>query len=136
MNVFYKSTLRQPLRSAVLLILVVAAAFAAIMRLSEYIVLTNTINNIGGYYRSIGFLRNTEGSGSFANVYAGAGIVAQSPYVAYEDRRRGAEGVLQDMTNSDITGTMRLYDTGETGPFEIRNTDAFFYGEVIVLLLT
>jgi len=114
----------------------------SVMRAVEYMAVTDKIDEISGHFRSIGWLRQV-GNNSFDNVYIGAELVSQSPFVDFEDRRRGAEGVLRDMPNADISGMMNI---GIRGPYLLgsifpdlpvtevvhtRHTDAFFYGEVI-----
>ena len=55
-NIFTKSMLRQPMRTALLVALVAASAFAFIMHAVEYIVVKGQIAEISKYYRAVGYL--------------------------------------------------------------------------------
>ena len=129
-NLFIKSMLRQRLRTAILLLLVAAAAFAFVMRCVEYVAITEKLDSIGGYYRSVGFLQCQGGVGvgstGEGDVYTGAEVVRASERVAYEDRRRVAGGNLVGLSNSDIDGR----DANNVF-WQYRFTDALFYGELI-----
>jgi len=132
--------LRQPVRTAIFVLLMLAASFTFVMRVVEYIVITEKIENIGGFYRSVGVLQYT-GAASIhvpVNVFAGAEIVHNSPFVDFDDRRRGVSGVLRDMKNADIDGmrvsfpaSVRAQPTDEIYTIGMRHTDIFFYGELI-----
>lgn len=124
-NIFVKSMLRQTVRSLILLLLVAAASFAFIMRAVERIVVTEKIEGIGQYYRSIGYLQRTEGVGTFEDISTGAEIVNNSPYLGFEDKRRTVEAVLDGLQNTDIHGS-------SDNPAGIwRTTDNFFYGKLL-----
>ena len=60
--------LRQPVRAAVLIILVAAAAFALVMRAAEYFIVTSQIESIGKYYRSIGYIQKIEISSKMGEI--------------------------------------------------------------------
>ena len=135
-NAFLLSVLRQPLRSLVLFLLIGVAAFAFVMRTTEYLVVQDRINEISQFYQSIGFVQ-VPGE-SFSNVSEAADVIAQSRYVAFEDRRRGAEAMLHGHLNTYFPG--RIGDGGhghflggqEAGYTEVpeRLNYAFFYGTV------
>ena len=103
-NVFLKSILRQRLRSLLLFFLITIAAFAFVLRTVEYIVIHRHINDVDRHYRAIGFLRSHNDT---ENIYHAANILAQSPYMGFEDRRRRFEGILQDAYSPDISGMPR-----------------------------
>ena len=125
-NIFIKSMMRQPVRTTILVLIVAAAAFAFVMRAAEYFVVTDQIEGIGKYYRSIGYLQNSGGRSVYNDVSPGAGIVSKSKYVDFEDKRRAAMGILQDMANSHLYGGSPEYN------FRTRHhTDSYFYGELI-----
>jgi ABC-type antimicrobial peptide transport system permease subunit len=127
-NVFIKSMRRQRIRSAVLMLLVAAAAFAFVMRCVEYFVVTDQIEGLGGYYRSIGYLQSTESAvsaGAFPNALPAAEIIRSSPYVDFDDSQRNPQGFLQGLQNADIIGM------NPRSAMNIRITDAFFYGELL-----
>jgi len=124
-NIFAKSMVRQPMRTALLMLLIALSVFALTMRGAEYLVITNNIEEIGRYYRAVGFLTPTDPENQ--EVLSSAELVANSPLVAFEDRRRGFAGVLQDMLHSDV-GPMSNVNAVD---FFESLTDAFFYGELI-----
>ena len=116
-NVFAKSILRQRVRSLLLLLLIGLAAFVFVLRTVEYIVVRNQINEIAGFYRSVGILFANE---PFGDVSAAVDIIEGSPAVSFVDYRRIAEGILQDFRNGDIDGA-----GGGTLANRVRRTDAF-----------
>ena len=91
-NIVTKSMLRQRVRTALLLLLLTAAAFVFVMRATEYIAVTDKIGSIAEFYRSVGFLHYTGGHGIpmvADDVFVGAEILRSSPFVEFHDRRRG-----------------------------------------------
>ena len=125
-NIFVKSMLRQHMRTVLLVLLIAAAAFMFVMRLVEYIIVTDQIEKLGSYYRSVGVLEHSEDNSAFQNVFPGAEIVRSSKYVDFEDIRGGAQGIMHDVLNANIIGL-----TPEHNLSIGHNTDAFFYGELI-----
>ena len=55
-NLFVKSTLRQPVRTLLLLLLIGFVSFAFISRAVEYLVVSRETDRLAGYYRAIGSL--------------------------------------------------------------------------------
>ena len=130
-NIFIKSMLRQRVRTAILVLLIAAAAFAFVMRAVEYFIVTEQLKTIAGFYRSIGFLQLDGGEHAYYNVITGADAIKDSEYIAFEDRRRGAEGTVAGMFNSNIEG---FYGYGNPWVTHTQShTDSFFYGELIAL---
>ena len=121
-NIFVKSMLRQRTRSAVLVLLIAAAAFAFVMRATEYLIVTEQIEGIGRYFRSIGYLQSMSGSGRFENVYDAVELLKANPHLGLVNEQRYAEGRLDGMLNADI-------NTSNTN--NLRFSDAYFYGEVL-----
>ena len=101
-NIFLKSTIRKPLQSLVLIMLVGTAAFAFVMRSTEFLMIRDSVSEAAAHYRSIGFLQ-VPGE-AYANVISGADVISSSRYVDFEDRRRGAEAVLHDLQNINMMG--------------------------------
>ncbi|MCL2235576.1 MAG: ABC transporter permease [Defluviitaleaceae bacterium] len=97
-NIFFKSSLRQPLRTFILMLLIAVTSFTFVLRTVEYMVVNERINEIARYHRSIGFL---QGAGDNTDVTVAADIISQSPFVAVEDRQGGAEALLVGLTNAD-----------------------------------
>ena len=131
-SVILRSMLRQPVQTAILVMIIVISTFMYVARAVEYLVVKECIASLGEYYRTIGYLSGMRGS--IDDVTIGAGMVRSSEYVDFEDRRRGAEGILHGMQNADISSfNSRHYDfeTEEITPLHVfRYTDAFFYGEL------
>jgi len=120
-NVFAGSILRQPLRSALLFLMIALAAFVFMLRIVEYVVVRNQIMEIAGFYRPVGFLH---AEGIFGDVSEGLVILENSPNVDFIDYRRTAEGVLSYMRNADFGGEPRLLPREQ----HTRRNYVFFYG--------
>ena len=135
-NIFITSTLRQLARSAVLMLLIALATFLLVMYGAEYLSIKDKVEKISEYYPSIGYLMVEGGNGVSGNVIAGVQTVKDSRYVAATDERRGVQGVLQGMTNTNFYG---IYPPKYEESFRLINgkiysphhTDAFFVGEVV-----
>jgi ABC-type antimicrobial peptide transport system permease subunit len=97
------------------------SAFAFVSRVVEYRVVTGEISRIETHFRSIGFLQHLDFE---TNTYPAAEIIAQSPYIHFEDRRQIVQGELPvGMKNAE-------YNWGNVTITEvIRGThDVYFYG--------
>jgi hypothetical protein len=139
-NLFVKSMARQILRTGLILVLILVASFTFVMRAIEYIVVSDKIDSIGEYYHSVGFLTYAGESSPFVsdNVFIGAEVIRNTPFVGFEDRRRGVSGVLRDLQNADIqySGGNILPNHPED-PHELhqsnllRHNDALFYGKLV-----
>jgi len=102
-NVFIKSMLRQRVRSILLLLLIATASFAFVARAVEYIVISDRILEISKHFQNVGVLSHRDGI--TADASGVIEYIADSPYVAFYDRRRGFEGTLTDMRNAYIEGS-------------------------------
>ncbi len=124
-NVFLKSTIRQPIFTIFMIILLGLISFAFIGKAVEYLVVQRETNRLGGYYRSIGELVSLSGD-EIEDLSAGAALIQNSPYLAFEDRRRATSGVMQGIWNTDFNGgsSDREKDTG------FYNSDMWFYGKL------
>ena len=60
-NVFLKSTLRQPVKTALLLAVVALITFAFVSRGAEYLLVKQETERLGEYYKSVGVLQSTTG---------------------------------------------------------------------------
>jgi len=125
-NIFTKSMLRQPLKTVLLILLMAVASFSFVMRSVEYIVINERINEISGFFRAIGTLSSITDDLS-GDVRPSADIISASPYVNFEDRRRTAEAVLLDMSNSYIQAQSFRF----VGRPLLMPNDIFFYGTLI-----
>lgn len=145
-NVCWRSTLRQPIHTLFLLLLVGLISFAFISRAVGYLVVTREMDRLGGYYRAIGHLEMinpliTHSSTDLTDdevelmenepetyedyMPAGVALVANSQYVAFEDRRRYCPGILQGVHNADVDG----YSSMSPSAY-IRISDVLVYGEL------
>jgi len=122
-NVFIKSMLRQPVRSLLLILLIGVASFAFVVRAVEYVVVRRQIQEIASFYNSIGVLHHVDGNIA-ADISAAAELISSSPYVVFEDKRRGFEAILSDIHNPIILGEyawfMLILGPGESARFNER----------------
>jgi len=103
LDIFIKTVVRQPIRNLVLLLLVGAAVFSVVLRASEYIILRSELNEIEGFYRSIGYLSsNIEGNQLNFDDMRWQEIITQSPYVDFADIRRPVIGEAHVIIGTDI----------------------------------
>jgi hypothetical protein len=124
-NIFAKSLSRKVIQAILLMLLLFLASFIFSMRGVEYLNVTQNVNEISRFYRAIGTITNR--SVETLELIAGADLVSASPYVEFEDRRRGFLGVLPDMTNSDASFMFCVYTTANLTEIN----DIFFYGTLI-----
>lgn len=124
-NAYFKSTVRQPLRTLFLVLLIGFISFSFISRASEFIIIQRETNRLSRYYRAIGYLKPTDPN-EF-DVLAGAERIAQSQFIAYEDRQHTASGVLQGLLNADVDGLTSDYE-GSLYPMGIHVSDVMIYG--------
>ena len=130
-RVFLKSTLRQPVRTAFLLLLIGVISFAFATRAGEYLLIRQEVAEAGSYYRSIGTL---EALRENVDYYAVTEYLEENERVGVVNRQRTTSGVIQDgFYNADTDGTNFLasnyYDADTVG--ELRSFcpyDVFFYG--------
>jgi ABC-type antimicrobial peptide transport system permease subunit len=125
-NIFLKSSLRQPIFTIFLIILLGLISFAFMGKAVEYLVVQRETNRLGGYYRAIGSLVGLSGN-EMEDLSEGAALIQNSPYIAYEDRRRATSGVMDGIWNADISGSSSNHEQN-TGYF---NADMWFYGKLI-----
>ena len=132
-NVFLISSIRQSLRTFLLIVLIGVISFAFISKAAEFLVVRRETNRIGSYYRAIGNLTliNPDSTDMIygEDIYEGAELIADSPYLSVEDRRRISSGVMEDLYNSDINGNSSERDS-EFGQLlkGLHNSDMWFYG--------
>ena len=124
-NIFIKSMLRQPIRTALLMLLIALATGVFVLRMAEFRIISDTLHELGSRYRAVGAVRNVRSNVVVNDIRAAANVITHSPYVAFEDRRRGVEGVMHDVLNINIDGMVQRYRS------QMRVTHAFFYGEIV-----
>ena len=150
-NVIIKSMLRQPMRTALLSLIIAIASFMFVLRAMEFIVVRGRISVISQLFQtqSVGIL--THRDGPQVDISQAIELISQNPYVAFYDRRRGFEGNLIGMQNAYSFGSRywmsslfynnARYEFTSRGhvalmprlrPMEgfggFANGDAFFYG--------
>jgi len=94
-----KSTIRQPIRTLIFLLIVALASFGFISRAVEYVIISREINRIEQFYRRTGALIPVDAV-AFANVYEAANLLRGSRYVEFEDRRTITQAIMHDIPNA------------------------------------
>jgi hypothetical protein len=102
-NILLRATLRQPVRAALMWLLVALVSFAFVANLTEFIVVERETARLGGFYQTIGTLQGRE-----ANITAGAELLAESRYIAFLEQRRVVSGVMRDYHNADASTRNRF----------------------------
>ena len=102
-NICLQSTLRQPVRTLFLLLLMGLISFAFISRAAEYLVASREINRLAGYFRAIGILGMTNPS---ADVHAGIELVSRSQHVDYADWPQSISVILQGYRGHYVSGVL------------------------------
>lgn len=127
-NVFLRSTVRQPVRTLVSMLLLCAAVFAFTSRAAEYLLIRRETERIGGYYKSVGQLSALEGGAAVSEPLVRC--LEADPRVQWVDRRRVTSAVLRgEVYNPDIGGISSAVQE-EVGN---RNgvADVFFSGSLL-----
>ena len=135
-NVFLVATLRQPLRSILLMLLVCAVSFLSISRVVEYIVIREETERLSKYYCTIGMIEPYDPDE--IDITGGRAIIAASESVLYEDCRRMNSAAMDTIYNEDISGftsttpeRFAFFGRGKNPyPFSINVSDVFMYGEL------
>lgn len=115
-NVFLKSTLRQPVRTALLLAVVALITFAFVSRGAEYLLVKQETERLGEYYRSIG---TVESIGGEARMKLALKYLQNSPYVKTADQALFGSAVMSGIYNEE-------YDAMDASRY--LREDMFFYG--------
>ena len=101
-RVFLKSTLRQPVRTIFLLLLIGVIAFAFATRTGEYLLIRQEVAEAGSYYRSIGTL---EALRENVDYYAVTEYLEENERVGVVNRVRRTSGLLlEGVYNADVNG--------------------------------
>lgn len=131
-NIFLKSTLRQPVRSFLLLVLFGLITFGFITKAVQFILIQRETGVLGSYYRSIGTIEKIEDP-ILGDISAGVNLISTSPYFAYGDQREIVSGVTSQfyVPNHGISNNawfIRTYPE-EQWP-NVHMTDMWFIGEL------
>ena len=130
-NAFLKSVLRQPIRAFILTILVGAAAFALVARVTEFAIVRAGITRIEAVYRAIGVLSPmyTYNVTSSHDVNRVLDIVESHPRVVTSDARRFVQGVLEDRRNLVFRQVGGFFNPG-INDLDIPLMDHYFIGYI------
>ena len=97
-NVFLKSTLRQPVKTALLLAVVALITFAFVSRSAEYLLVRQETDRLGSYYRSIG---TVESIGGENRMKLALKYLQNSPYVKTADQALFGSAVMSGIYNEE-----------------------------------
>ena len=138
-NIFIKSTIRRPVRSLLLAVLIAASSFAVVSRFVEYIVVSEQIHTISNFFQSTGVLTSLDGDIT-ADVREAADLIESSDFVVFGDRRRGFEGLLTEIQNSSVHGEHHwlaaAYFVNPAGPVLSEDPARFFRDGIDFDLIT
>lgn len=133
-NVFLRSTLRQPVKAALLLAITALLTFTFVSRAAEYLLIRQETERLGSYYRATGTLEPTVG-GHWVDDKAVSYLEAD-PSVEFVDIYHYTSAVMEedfcnadtDLLTSDLGRYMAFYGT-------LRSySDTFFYFTVDTVL--
>lgn len=119
-SIFAKSTLRQPIRTVLLLLITALMVFAFAARATEYLLVKQETERLSGYYRSIGQLSRVDQDHATSAGEA-ISLLENDPRVAFVDQPRYLSAVMQGIYNGDVSGSK--YVAANT-----KNLDFFFTG--------
>ena len=133
-NVPLISSLRQPFRSFLLLILFGLITFGFMTKAVVFFLVQRETEVLGGYYRSIGILENVKDPW-FGDISAGIDLIETSPYLAYGDQREIVSGVMQSTYNAQdkfkwTNATIFKQAFPEEQWPNVHMTDIWFVGEL------
>lgn len=134
-NIYILSTLRQPIRTVLFVLLLGLISFVFVSKAVGFILVQRETETLGNYYRSIGILENLEDP-RLGDITAGIELIESSPYVAYGDKRKVVSGVMQDTYNANdkfkwTNSTFFKEMLPQESWPNVYSTDVFFYGELI-----
>ena len=129
------SSLRQPFRSFLLLILFGLITFGFMTKAVVFFLVQRETEVLGSYYRSIGILENVKDP-RLGDISAGIDLIETSPYLAFGDQREIVSGVMQHTYNAQdkfkwTNATNFKQDYPEEEWPNVHATDIWFMGEMI-----
>lgn len=108
-NIFLRSTLRQPVKAAFLVIVMALVTFAFAARGAEYLLIRQEAARLGAYYRAVGTLEQTRGD-HWADTSEAAVYLQSREEVAAVNRVEYTSGIIQDgFSNGDIDPETRTF---------------------------
>ena len=127
-NILIKSMLRQPMRLALLCVLVALATFAGVLRTVEFLVVRDQITQAAEHYRTTGFVVHPDEFGDVSDAIA---LFADDPRIALHDNRRAAQGFLVDMQNTDASGMhVSASESRQNRDYLPTITEVYFYAYI------
>ena len=117
-NVFLRSTLRQPVKTAMLLLVTALITFAFVARAAEYLLIKQETERLSGLYHAVGTVQ-PENTGSKLRTSEIVDYLENSPYVKTVEKVRYGSAVMEEATNVDA-------DLSYVVDFML--ADVFFYG--------
>ena len=129
-TVFLRSTVRQPVHSLFLLLLVGVISFAFAARVGESFLISQEQAQLIQFYRSIGLPVTLEGSRRIVDRDEVIEYLKTAPYVDYIDDQRFTSGVIQDdFCNANVWYSNRSWASSDPENFaRILPWDVYFYG--------
>ena len=120
-NVFFKSTLRQPVKTALLTLVAALITFAFVSRASEYLLIRQETDRLSAFYRAIGTVEplGIRGQKRVDKLLA---YLDQRPDVKLADQVHYDSAVMEGVYNLDGL------DGSEGYIYRFNREDAFFYG--------
>lgn len=100
-NVFLRSTLRQPVKTALLLAITALLTFTFVSRAAEYLLIRQETERLGENYRAIGMLEPLSKSGK-TDLSAAIAYLEQSRHVGLVDQARYTSAVMDGVYNTDL----------------------------------
>ncbi len=120
-NVFLKSTLRQPVKTALLVLVTALITFAFVSRASEYLLIRQETDRLSAFYRAIGTVESLGIRGQ-KRVDKLLAYLDQHPDVKLADQVHYDSAVMEGVYNLDGL------DGSEGYIYRFNREDAFFYG--------
>ena len=129
-TVFLRSTVRQPVHSLFLLLLVGVISFAFVSRVGEASLISREQKELIGYYKSIGLPVAIQEGNVNATRDEMIEYLKTAPYVDYIDDQRFTSGVIQDGFHNANVGDFAIswMPSDVTNFDRILPWDVYFYG--------
>lgn len=131
-TVFLRSTLRQPVHSLFLFLLLGVITFAFASRAGEALLIDREMDELIKEYRCVGTLVSTGDSSGIIIPDEVDGYLKTAPYVDFTDRRLSVSGVIQDgiynAHNIVIGASSTAYYVADPDAERIFGSEVFFYG--------
>ena len=126
-NVFFRTTLRQPIKTIFLLALTALVTFAFVARGAEWLLIRQETARLGSYYQAVGTLENTHGD-PWADTGGAAAYLQSREDVAAVNRFACTSGIIQDgFSNGDIDAESRNFSVAFCGMLQSADYGSFSF---------